>query len=857
MHTPSIVRDQSRQLSPKQSSLISLLTICILLVLSRGSGFAQLSQRFAPTIPPTYAAGGTNPNIIGLADMNGDGHPDLLVATKSGSKLSISYLPGNGKGVFGAPHTAISLPATDTYPVAFGDFNHDGHLDLVVMTSGGQVVMLLGNAYGTFAAQPAVSCPKCNSFQVGTGDFNKDGELDLVFSGSNQTLVVLLGIGNGKFKTPVVTTGIADAGQGLVVGDFNGDGILDVVTTDGEGDFETAQGYGNGKFFVKSSFSEGVGEIGPLSAADFRNDGKLDLVWTDPLITAIDGCGNTGLWVAKGNGDGSFQAPQMEPTGFYPGWSLIGDVNGDGKPDIVAVNYASPSISVLLNNGAGEFKPPLIFRIPPMGSTFFPFDVLPANNAIAADLNGDGKTDLVLSLSNGAAILLAQSAGSFHAPNSLELFSIPVAPPSAPVDVNHDGIPDILTLTNEDDCQQEDDVTQGALPVLSRNGVALASLGDYDPAEFFNVYSIGTGDFNRDGNVDFALIGNQVPPNNIEIDLNNGSGTFTPPNFSFQSTSAKIFAVGDFNHDGFSDLALLVGNTVQIRLGHGGNNFGPSTSYAVGDNPVAITVRDVNGDGKQDLVVVNQGSDTVSVLLGNGNGTFAAQKVFAAGTSPVAVTFADFNRDGKVDLAVADKNEVAVLLGNGNGTFGAVKTYAAATDLLSIAAVDLRQNGLADVLAGASNGNLVLLSGLGNGTLAAPQQYAAGGAWFLDVADFNGDGAPDVVLPGPYGYAVTVLYNQGGTRVTLTSSATTIVVGASVKFTAKVAATVSGAGTPAGSVAFYDGTKSIGTGTLTDEIATFTTSKLSQGTHTIRAFYSGSTNFNNQESAPVTVMVKP
>ncbi len=807
MRILSIVRDALRLSTPTQSILTKLLVVCILLVLSPGSTHAQLSRRFAPTVPTTYPTGGANPDVIALTDMNGDGHPDLVVATTHGSSITISYLPGNGTGTFGAPKTAITLPATDTYPVATGDFNHDGHLDLVVMTSSNQVVLLLGDGYGTFHAQPAVSCPGCSSYQVGTGDFNRDGELDLVFSTSSNTLVVLLGIGNGKFKAPVVSHGFTDVEGGLVVGDFNRDGLLDVVTSDGYGDFETALGNGNGSFHVGPSFSAGIEESSGLRAADFREDGKLDLVWTDVLEYALDDDPDgPSVMVARGNGNGSFEAtpPQFYSPGSFPDQALIGDFNGDGRPDILVVNAVSVSISVLLSNSTGGFEPPLNFRTPAV------------NAAFVGDANGDGKSDVVLSLNGGAGVLLAQSGGTFHAAQSLEIFSAPVAAPSAPVDVNHDGIPDILMLTNEDSDYRDGDFFEGILPVLSSHGVALSTLGSYDSADFQNVYSIGAGDFNRDANVDAVTIGNYGgPPNMISVELNNGEGSFFPPNGNYSSTNASILAVGDFNHDGYSDLALLVGNTVQIELGNGGESFHSPVSYAVGSDPVAIAVRDVNGDGKLDLVVVNKGSGTVSVLLGNGNGTFAAQKVFPVGEKPVAVAFADFNRDGKVDMAVADENEVAVLLGEGNGSFGAAKDYAAATGLLSIAAVDLRQNGLTDVLAGATNGNLILLSGLANGTFAPAQQYAAGGAWFIDVADFNGDGAPDVVVPGPhYSYAVSVLYNEGGTRVTLTSSATTIVVGESVKLTAKVAATVQGAGSPTGTVEFYDGSKAIGIETI-------------------------------------------
>ena len=246
----------------------------------------------------------------------------------------------------------------------------------------------------------------------------------------------------------------------------------------------------------------------------------------------------------------------------------------------------------------------------------------------------------------------------------------------------------------------------------------------------------------------------------------------------------------------------------------------------------------------------------MTVLLGKGNGTFAAAKSYAVASGPFQVAFADFNRDGKVDLVVADLNEVSVLLGKGDGTFEVAHNYAAGTPLISLAAATLRGNGVPDVLVGAKSGDLIFFPGIGDGTLGAVQHYAAHGTNSLQVADFNGDGAQDIVVSGPRGTAMSILYNQGGTHIALATSATSITFGHGVTFTASLGASIPNSGTPTGTITFRDGTKIIATVPIAGGKATFNTSSLARGSHAVSSSYNGSTSFNSHVSNAVTVTVR-
>jgi hypothetical protein len=150
-------------------------------------------------------------------------------------------------------------------------------------------------------------------------------------------------------------------------------------------------------------------------------------------------------------------------------------------------------------------------------------------------------------------------------------------------------------------------------------------------------------------------------------------------NFGVGITPLSV-AVGDFNGDGISDLAVanFRSNNVSILLGTGFGNFSaPSFVFiGAGTNPRSIAIGDFNGDGKSDLAVANLSSNNVSILLGTGTGTFGAATNFTVGTSPTSVAIGDFNGDGISDLAVANDGSttVSILLGTGTGTFGAATT---------------------------------------------------------------------------------------------------------------------------------------------------------------------------------------
>ena len=272
-------------------------------------------------------------------------------------------------------------PATDELAiVAAVDLNGDGRLDLVTANYyTAQALVLLGNGDGTFGAASAFSA---NISEFVIGDFNADGFMDLAYIDTKTGYFsVLPGKSDGTFGSPIVSTSVGGQAFYWLAGDFNNDGKLDLAITYADGGvISIVLGNGDGTFKTPVNYAGGINPYG-IVVADFNGDGNLDVAVTnsnDAIVNTVS--------VFLGNGDGTLKPYVQFDVGTEPGQIVTGDLDGDGKLDLIVLNtpYDNSSLSVLFGNGDGTFEPQVVFPVT-------------ANwTIVPGDFNNDGRLDLAI-----------------------------------------------------------------------------------------------------------------------------------------------------------------------------------------------------------------------------------------------------------------------------------------------------------------------------------------------------------------------------------------------------------------------------------------------------------------------------
>jgi hypothetical protein len=685
---------------------------------------------------------------------------------------------------FPEPTTFLSAPAPDTTSsttaVAIGDFNGDGKLDTVNIDSGSRINVMLGKGDGTFEAPVTTLIAAANFFPeaIAVGDFNGDHVLDVAVWAANSTtgntqVNIYLGTGTGTFTAGATYTAPSSNNfnpgpNSIVAEDVNGDGKLDLVAMTPYNGVFVFPGNGDGTFqtpVVNTTVcTNTIGNCESLAVGDLNGDGKPDLA-----VQSNDTVGG-GMSILLNNGSGTFGTGTYYPvaiSGVYAnGGIAIGDVNGDKKPDVVVASSSVTAI-VYLNQGSGTFK---------VNGTVGSVPVNPTNNVVLVDINNDKKLDIVVPDGHGDVLTFyGKGNGTFsdgpvyplQAPNNSGDYLVAIG------DFNGDGTPDLLD-------------TNG----LNTNSVSLGrGDGSFQTNQAYNYNTnlvagnIATADFNGDGFPDIVQpIGGVVngTSTNGKIGINLGSSHGVPGTTSVVTVSTcannivEWVATGDVNGDGKADIVAAMqdasfagcqNNTVAVLEGLGTGKFKASAYYPTGSTTQEQTIYlvDMNGDGKLDIVTGNA-DGSISVLLNKGNGTYdpgtlntSLTSVF---TSGIALTFADFNGDGKMDIAVSasinSPGVVYVLPGNGNGTFGIPIETALPYSPTKLVAADFNKDGKADLLvAGQFPGcgsyalTYAFLEGAGNGTFTAGpiECWSAGTPGNPVAVDLNGDGNLDVVIP--------------------------------------------------------------------------------------------------------------
>ncbi len=789
-----------------------------------------------------YAPGGSGPGSVAVADVNGDGKMDLVVANfcdevtnctctpESCDYGSVGVLLGNGDGTFQPAVTYLS-GGYYTQTVAVADVNGDGKADILVVNDctsptncfytvgDGSVSVLLGNGDGTF--QPAVAYDSGGQFPNGVliTDLNKDGHPDLVvsnFSGGTNgfgELAVLMGNGDGTFQPAVIYNSAYSYNvMSMAVADVDGDGNLDLLVANECVDLDCASGNvgvllgnGDGTFQPGTPYPSGGYYTRSLAVTDLNGDGKLDLVVANMCITS-NNCSNNGtVSVLFGNGDGSFQSPVTYPAGAYEPLSLaLGDFDGDGKTDIAVVSQSVSGsntagvVTVLLGNGNGTFQAPVAFN--PGGSGSIALAV--------ADVNKDGKPDIMVVDGTGIGVLINASTKATT----------------------------IKLVSSKNPATFTQAVTFTATVTPQGTGTPTGTVSFFDGAS-----NIGSSPLNGSGVATFATSTLALGTHSITASYN-GDANWAASTSAALSQSVQGAVVG------LSSTGLNFGNqTVGVASA--------AQSVTVTNNGnIALTIKSITitGTNKADFAQTNScanpvapnGTCSISVTFtpsatGARNATLAIADNAANTPQSIALTGIGGHPVGMVSpssVAFGDQAEGSssssqkISLYN-NGDYQMTVTSVVASANFKV----LTNQCTAPVTPGAHCDVYVVFSPGQLGALGGTLTFTDSAANSPQTAQLTGIG-------------------QSPTTTSLTATPNPAALGQAVTLTAIVIPAYSG--TPTGTVTFYDGTANLGTVALNLGTAQLIVPTLTGGSNSLTASYSGDAVFLTSVSPAVIRVVK-
>ena len=763
---------------------------------------------------------------------------------------------------------AIATSATTRRSVALAStyLSGDNNLDVVTGDALQTVTVLLGNGDGTF--KPKVNYPGCptgKALKILLADLSRDGNSDIALGcsdGTNGSLTILLGNGDGTFQSPVIYT--AGDVAGIATGDFNGDGIFDIVVSNHlQQNIMLFTGKGDGTFNAPVTVLTPSAELHDVVVADFNSDGKDDLLYA--INTAVSGSPLSDLYLATGKGDGTFNTPTLIASKVGE-FLTTGDTNSDNFPDVVSTTITGtppnvgPSMFVLLGNGDGTFKPKVVYT-----------SDIPSDPHLA-DVNGDGKVDIIAGGSYGALVYLGNGDGTFqpYIEPTIGDFALTYAVNAG--DYNNDGNADLIG-TDADTPRAAVSLSEVRETAISAalTGVALYPLG----SGTHNVDASYSGDTIYLGSVSSTIPLLAAPtPTTLTLSVAPAAATLAGQTVTMTAT-LNPYAVGPPNTTTNTEAVKFYNAATQIGTGaliNGVATFATTSLPAGTDSLKAVYPGDPN--------YLTSTSSTVNVTVASillssslNPSTFGQSVTFTASLAPGETGTVTF-KDGTTVLGT-------------NAVSSSAATYTTATLAIGFHDITAVYNGDGGHIAATSPvltqevdkaTPVVTVTTSGPSTFGAPVTITTtvpvgttgtvtvtSGTTTLGTGTVGSNGTVTITTSSlPVG-SDPILANYGGdgnnnpssgtTTQTVTKATPTLpapvvnptspVVGTPVTITETVPPGVTGP------VSFYNGTTLLGTAPIVGGTATLTTPALPPGTDTITATTPGDTN-NNPATSPVT-----
>ncbi|WP_026903893.1 FG-GAP-like repeat-containing protein [Pedobacter glucosidilyticus] len=723
----------------------------ITLLNTANSLVAQSLSNFNPIFSPAKAnitnsdfssvqsfTAGTNPFSVAIGDLDGDGKSDLAVINLNSNNVSIFHNTSSSGAINSSSFAAKVDFAIGFSPVfvAIGDLDGDGKPDLSVVNQGSNSISILRNTStsgsitsSSFAAKVDFNT-EASPTSLAIGDLDGDGKPDLLVTSQNSNIV-------------------------SVFRNTSTNGSITIQSFAGKVDFPT--------------------EANPSSVAlgDLDGDDKTDFVVTNQNSNNVSLFRNTST--SGTITSSSFAAKVNFTTGTNPTSIAIGDLDGDGKPDLAVANRASNNVSILYNtSNIGAITSSSFAEKVDFATSNFPYSVA------IGDLDGDNKADLAVANFNSNSISIFR--------NSSTSGSITTSSFAAKVDFATGDSPLSVAIGDLDGDSKPD----LAVANLGSNNVSVFRNTDVLPPTItsFSPLNAKPGDA-------VTIIGtnfNTTATNNV-VFFGATKATVTAASATSLTVTVPLGATYDFITLLNSEISLATQSLkkfnpifapakTNITL----TDFSPKQDFTAGTNPISVVHADLDGDGKPDLIVSNNNENTISIYhntSSNGSinsASYTSKVDFATGSNPFFISISDIDGDGKPDIIVPNSNSSSISIFRNTSTTGSISSssFAARVDFtlgsstpLSVAIGDLDGDGKVDIatsnVSGSQNNISVLrnTSTAGNITSAsfAPKVdfFVGFNPYTIVAADLDGDGKLDLATANFGSNNISVLRNTSTT----------------------------------------------------------------------------------------------